>query len=160
MNRAFLLTGANLGDRVASLEKAAALIREHGGEIIQSSSLYETAAWGIEDQPPFLNQAHEISTNLTARQLMRRILRIEKIMGRVREKKYGPRLIDIDILFFNEEIHEYPLLRLPHPELHKRRFALQPMMELAPLLVHPALGKNISSLLEECPDPLPVNKYR
>jgi 2-amino-4-hydroxy-6-hydroxymethyldihydropteridine diphosphokinase len=160
MNRAFLLTGANLGDRVASLEKAAALIQEHCGQIIQTSSLYETAAWGMEDQPPFLNQAHEISTTLAARQLMRRILRIEKMMGRVREKKYGPRLIDIDILFFNDEIHVYPLLRLPHPELHNRRFALQPMMELAPLLVHPVLKKNISHLLEECPDPLPVLKYK
>ncbi len=159
MNKAYLLTGANLGDRVASLEKAALLIEEHCGQINQSSSLYETAAWGMEDQPAFLNQAHEISTPLNARQLMRKILRMEKTLGRVRKEKYGPRIIDIDILFFNDEIHEYPLLRLPHPELHKRRFVLEPMMEIAPQLVHPGLGKTITRLLEECTDPLPVIKY-
>ncbi len=159
MNKAFLLTGANLGDRVASLEKASTLIAEHCGQIIQSSSLYETAAWGMEDQPAFINQAHEISTALNARQLMRKILRVEKTMGRIREQKYGPRLIDIDILFFNDEIHEYPLLRLPHPELHRRRFALEPMKEIAPLLVHPVFKKNIRGLLAECTDPLPVRKF-
>ena len=159
MNSAYLLLGANLGDRRAALEKAAVLIREQCGPIIQSSSFYETAAWGLEDQPPFLNQALEIATALNARQLMRRILRIEKTMGRTRDEKYGPRLIDIDILFYNDEVHEYPLLRLPHPELHNRRFALVPMQEIAPLLVHPKLGRNITRLLEECSDPLPVTKY-
>ena len=104
MNRAYLLTGGNLGDREHYLATARTFIREQCGTILRVSSLYETAAWGNTDQPPFLNQAIEISTSRNARQLMRHILKVEKLMGRVRKEKYGPRLIDIDILLFNDEI--------------------------------------------------------
>ena len=160
MNTAYLLTGANIGDREANLEKAAELIQQNCGEIIARSSIYETAAWGNRDQEAFYNQALQIRTAFTARQLMRKILKVEKQMGRERTVKYGPRSIDIDILFFNNEVHDYPLLRLPHPELPNRRFALVPLAELAPGLLHPVLNRSIASLLEACEDPLPVTRHR
>jgi 2-amino-4-hydroxy-6-hydroxymethyldihydropteridine diphosphokinase len=159
MNRAYLLTGSNLGDREQNLSTARTLINETCGTIVITSSLYETAAWGKTDQPSFLNQALELDTTLQARQLIRRILKVEKIMGRVREEKYGPRLIDIDILLFNMERHNYQFLKLPHPELTNRRFALLPLSEIAPEIIHPVFHKTIAQLLEECPDQLDVKKF-
>lgn len=158
MNTAYLLTGGNLGDRQQNLAIARAYLQEQCGNITATSSLYETAAWGNTEQPTFLNQALEIATSLNARQLIRRILKIEKSMGRVREEKYGPRVIDIDILLFNNEKHNYQFLRLPHPELPNRRFALLPLAEIAPAIVHPVLKKTIAELLEECKDELPVKR--
>ncbi|MBK8139992.1 MAG: 2-amino-4-hydroxy-6-hydroxymethyldihydropteridine diphosphokinase [Chitinophagaceae bacterium] len=159
MNTAYLLTGGNLGERVHNLATARELIAEQIGNIIAASSLYETAAWGNTDQPAFLNQAIMIETPLNARQLIRRILKIEKKMGRVREEKYGPRLIDIDILLFNNEKHNYQFLKLPHPEMQNRRFALLPLAEIAPEIIHPVLKKTIAELLLECKDELEVKKY-
>ena len=159
MNRAYLLTGGNLGDREKYLSTAKALINDHCGTIVAASSLYETAAWGKTDQPSFLNQALELDTSLTARQLIRRILKVEKMMGRVRDEKYGPRLIDIDILLFNNEKHNYQFLKLPHPEMQNRRFALLPLAEIAPGIIHPVLNKTINELLKECKDELMVKKY-
>ncbi|MEO6613005.1 MAG: 2-amino-4-hydroxy-6-hydroxymethyldihydropteridine diphosphokinase [Chitinophagaceae bacterium] len=159
MNRAFLLTGANLGNREENLAIARELLVQQCGMIARSSSLYETAAWGKTDQPAFLNQALELHTDLNARQLIRRILKVEKTMGRVREEKYGPRIIDIDILLFNQEKYNYHFLKLPHPEMQNRRFALLPLAEIAPGLLHPVLKKTITELLEECKDELPVKKY-
>src|SRR5437868_14810024 len=101
MNRAFLLTGGNLGDRNSNLATAREWIESACGKIINSSSIYETAAWGKTDQPAFLNQALEIDTLLNAKQLIRHVLKIEKKMGRQRKEKYDPRIIDIDILLFN-----------------------------------------------------------
>ena len=157
MNKAFLLTGGNLGDRTQLLATARELIEKHCGHIIKTSSIYETAAWGNTNQPAFLNQALEINTNLNARQLIRRILSVEKAMGRVRSEKFGPRLIDIDILLFNQEIHDYHFLHLPHPEMQNRRFVLVPMAEIAPEVIHPILNKTILELLRDCPDQLEVN---
>ncbi len=159
MNRAYLLTGSNLGDREQYLDAARDLINEHCCTIIATSSLYETAAWGKTDQPSFLNQALAIDTSLTARQLIRCILKVEKMMGRIRKEKYGPRLIDIDILLFNNEKHNYQFLKLPHPEMPNRRFALLPLSEIAPGIIHPVLNKTIHVLLKECKDELPVKKY-
>lgn len=158
MKSAYLLIGGNLGNRKENLLNAAELIQQHGGIITKSSSLYETAAWGKTDQPSFLNQALEIKTTLNARQLIRRILKIEIIMGRVRNEKLGPRTIDIDILFFENEIHNLRFLIIPHPEIQNRRFALVPMAEINPGLIHPVLKKTITELLEECPDELEVLK--
>ena len=158
MNTAYLLTGGNLGDREKNLAAARDQISQECGKIISASALYETAAWGKTDQPYFLNQALEIQTSLTARQLMRRLLKVEKQMGRERKEKYGPRIIDIDILLFNNEKHNYPLLKLPHPEMQNRRFALLPLAEIAPDIVHPVLKKTITALLDECPDTLFVKK--
>ena len=159
MNKAYLLTGSNLGDREEYLATARSFINEQCGTIVTASSLYETAAWGKTDQPSFLNQALELETALNAKQLIRRILKIEKMMGRIRDEKYGPRLIDIDILLFNNEKHNYEFLKVPHPEMQNRRFALLPLAEIAPGVIHPVLNKTINELLKECKDELPVKKY-
>ena len=159
MNKAFLLTGGNMGEREVNLLAAIEHINQHCGLITNSSSLYETAAWGNTEQPAFLNQALEIETELTARQLMRRILKVEKLMGRVRKEKYGPRLIDIDILLYADEIHNYKLLKLPHPEMQNRKFALLPLAEIAPHIIQPVLQKTITELLAVCKDELEVKKY-
>ena len=159
MSTAHLLIGGNLGDRKENLLTAISLISEQCGSLTKSSSVYETEAWGITDQPSFLNQALEISTSLNARQLMRKILKIEKEMGRVRKEKLGPRIIDIDILLFENEIHDLRFLKIPHPELQNRRFVLVPLAEIDPTLQHPVLKKTIAELLEECPDNLEVRKF-
>ena len=148
-----------MGEREQNLLAAIEHINQHCGLITNSSSLYETAAWGNTEQPAFLNQALELQTELTARQLMRRILKVEKLMGRVRKEKYGPRLIDIDILLYADEIHNYKLLKLPHPEMQNRRFALLPLAEIAPDIIHPVLQKTITELLAVCKDELEVKKY-
>jgi 2-amino-4-hydroxy-6-hydroxymethyldihydropteridine diphosphokinase len=158
MNHAWLLTGGNLGNREQNLVKASELINMNCGSIVKSSSLYETAAWGKTDQPAYLNQALEVQTSLTARQLMRCILKLEKIMGRIRKEKYGPRIIDIDILLFNNEKHNYTFLKLPHPEMQNRRFALLPLAEIAPDIIHPVFNKTITDLLNESEDKLEVKK--
>jgi 2-amino-4-hydroxy-6-hydroxymethyldihydropteridine diphosphokinase len=159
MNKAYLLTGSNMGDRLENLTNAISLLKKQGIQAVKTSALYETAAWGNTDQASFLNQAILAETNLTAAQLIRKILKTEKQMGRVRKEKYGPRIIDIDILLFNEETYRYPFLKVPHPELQNRRFALVPLAEIAAEVMHPVLKKNISELLAVCPDTLAVKKY-
>ena len=158
MEEVFLLIGGNLGNRKKNFERAKLLIQEYCGNIVKSSSIYETAAWGKMDQPDFLNQVIEIETNSDAKQLMKQILKVEKIMGRERNEKYGPRVIDIDILLFDHDVYDYPHLKIPHPELPNRRFALVPLNEIAADVRHPVLNKSISQLLEECPDVLDVKK--
>lgn len=158
MNTAYLLTGGNVGKREENLATARGLINQQCGTITKASSLYETAPWGKTDQPSFLNQALELSTSMTARQLIRHLLKVEQAMGRIRKEKYGPRIIDIDMLLFNNEKHNYHFLRLPHPEMQNRRFALLPLAEIAPGIIHPVLKKSIAELLEECPDKSGVTK--
>ena len=158
MKTAYLLIGGNLGNREENLLRARALINAECGPLTKSSSIYETEAWGITDQPPFLNQALQISTSLSAHQLMRKILRVEKSMGRIRKEKLGPRVIDIDILLFENEIHESRFLTIPHPEMQNRRFVLVPLAEINSELQHSVLKKSIAELLEECPDNLQVVK--
>jgi 2-amino-4-hydroxy-6-hydroxymethyldihydropteridine diphosphokinase len=158
MNKAYLLTGGNLGNRQKHLAAAVQFIEEQCGTIALASSIYETAAWGKNDQPPFLNQVLELQTQLKPRPLLKKILHIEKQIGRIREEKYGPRIIDIDILLFNDEIHQYPSLQVPHPELQNRRFALAPLAEIASGITHPVLKKTITELLAICPDALEVHR--
>jgi 2-amino-4-hydroxy-6-hydroxymethyldihydropteridine diphosphokinase len=158
MGTAYLLIGGNMGNRKENLLQAVTLIAEQCGTIVKTSSIYETEAWGITDQASFFNQAIIISTSFSAKQLIRKILNIEKQMGRVRKEKMGPRIIDIDILLFENEIHDLRFLKIPHPEMQNRRFVLTPLVELEPDLVHPILKKTIAQLLEECPDNLEVKK--
>ena len=158
MNKSFLLTGGNVGNRLENLQQAVELLAKYCGRILQRSSVYETEAWGKTDQPNFLNQVLEIETEMKPESLMDEILKIEQLMGRIRNEKYGPRIIDIDILFFNKEIITRPGLVIPHPELQNRRFVLIPLAELAPQFEHPVLKKSISELLKDCPDKLNVNK--
>jgi len=159
MNKAYLLIGGNMGNRQEIFAVARGYVEQYCGLVIRSSSLYETAAWGKTDQPSFLNQALEIDTELHAKHLMTQVLEIEKFMGRERKEKYGPRVIDIDILLFNNEQYDLPFLKIPHPEMQNRRFALIPLAEIADDLQHPVLKKSIGQLLKECPDKLEVKKY-
>lgn len=158
MNKAYLLTGGNLGNRGENLQKAARFIEQYCGKIVLQSSVYETAAWGVKDQPDFYNQALLIHTHLTAENLLKALLQIEMQMGRKREIKMGPRIIDIDILFFNASIINEPHLTIPHPRMQDRRFVLMPLTEIAPGFLHPVLRKKVNHLLEECTDQLNVHK--
>jgi 2-amino-4-hydroxy-6-hydroxymethyldihydropteridine diphosphokinase len=159
MNEVYLLTGGNTGNRLEYLSKAKEQIEKRCGSILKASSVYETAAWGKEDQGAFLNQVLKVETNLHPEEVLKTILQIEEYLGRKRELKYGPRTIDIDILFFNDKIINRRALKIPHPQMQNRRFVLVPLNEIAPGKVHPTLHKTISQLLAECPDPLAVNKF-
>ena len=159
MNKVFLLTGGNLEDRMQNLQKAESLLEECVGQILKKSSVYETAAWGNTAQPSFLNQVIEISTLLPAEKVLSTILEIEQKLGRIRLEKMGPRMIDIDILYFNHSIFFSTNLIIPHPQLHNRRFVLVPLAEIAPEFVHPILQKNSQQLLQACDDLLEVKKY-
>ena len=158
MNTAFLLTGGNLGDRLQNLQQAYNLIEKNCGHIIESSSIYKTAAWGFTEQPDFFNQALQLKTELTAEKLMQTLLNVEEIMGRKREIKMGPRIIDIDILLINDFVINSSLITIPHPRLAERRFALTPLAEIAPDVIHPVLHTSISELLATCKDDFPVYK--
>ena len=147
-----------MGQRDEQLAYAARLIEERCGTIIDRSSLYETAAWGKTDQNSFLNQALVLVTSLNARDLLNEILYIENLMGRDRVEKYGPRIIDIDIIFFNHQIIREDGLTIPHPEMAKRRFVLEPLNQVIPAYIHPVYYKTVSELLERCDDKLPVKK--
>jgi 2-amino-4-hydroxy-6-hydroxymethyldihydropteridine diphosphokinase len=128
------------------------------GQVTASSSMYSTAAWGNTEQADFLNQVLMVETNLTPSKLLQSVLNIEKTMGRVRTIKNAPRIIDIDILFFNNDIVKLKNLSIPHPEIQNRRFVLTPLAELSPNFVHPSLKKTINQLLITCKDPLNVQK--
>jgi 2-amino-4-hydroxy-6-hydroxymethyldihydropteridine diphosphokinase len=158
MNTAYLLTGGNMGNRLNHLRQAAELIQQKCGKIVAQSSIYETEAWGKTDQPTFLNQALQVETNLSPDALMQALLDIETAMGRTRTIKMGPRIIDLDILLIDDLIQTSALLTIPHPALTLRKFALLPLAEIAPLLMHPLEKKSILELLEICPDTLNVQK--
>jgi 2-amino-4-hydroxy-6-hydroxymethyldihydropteridine diphosphokinase len=158
ISRTILQLGSNLGNSKVQFMIAQRLIEERIGKITLASSFYTSAAWGFTDQPDFLNQVIEVETILKARIVLEKALEIETEMGRVRNVLFGPRTIDIDILFFNSDIVNMRMLTIPHPLMQQRRFVLAPLAEILPKFVHPILEKNIKQLLKECDDTLNVQK--
>lgn len=162
MNQSYLLLGSNIGDRAGWLQLAREALHTQLGTIKQASAIYETEAWGKEDQAAFLNQAIWLETSLSAPELLAGLQQIEKdIAHRERLEKWAPRTLDIDILFFNQEVIHQPGLTVPHPHLQERRFALTPLCDIAADYRHPVLGKTVAALLAACPDllaarPLPI----
>lgn len=158
MNNTWLALGSNEGNRMEWLQKAMELLAANCGDIIKKSSVYETAAWGITDQPDFLNMALQLQTTKPPSELLTAILQIETGLGRQRSVKWGPRTLDIDILLYNDSIIEINGLTIPHPFLHQRLFTLLPLAEIAPGYMHPLLHKTIARLLSDCTDKLDVHK--
>lgn len=150
----YLLTGSNLGDREDFLRQARFAIEKQVGVIRQASGLYQTAPWGIRDQPDFLNQALLVRTALSPFAVLKTVKQIEQQMGRMEVLRWGERIIDIDILFYGDLILESPTLTIPHPRLHERNFALAPLAEIAADFTHPVLKKTVTVLLEGSEDEL------
>ncbi|MBK9337627.1 MAG: 2-amino-4-hydroxy-6-hydroxymethyldihydropteridine diphosphokinase [Lewinellaceae bacterium] len=148
----FLGIGSNVGDRAANLRTAYNHIHRLIGKVAKFSHIYETEPWGNEEQEAFLNQVIMINTTMDPRELLEAATKIEREMGRVRKEKWGPRIIDIDILFYGKRIIRDKGLEIPHPELHKRAFVLVPLLEIAPDLMHPVLKKPIDELYMACED--------
>jgi 2-amino-4-hydroxy-6-hydroxymethyldihydropteridine diphosphokinase len=163
METCYLLLGSNTGNRSNYLLHAVEAICLFAGHVIQYSSIYETEPWGFEDTTPFLNQVIEVQTNLEADELMKKLLLAESELGRLRMNNAGgyiSRPIDIDLLFYGQQIINKPGLIVPHPRLHQRRFTLVPLMEIAPGLIHPVLRRSIVELETTCPDTLKVVKFK
>ena len=158
--RTFLLLGSNLGDRQDFLEKGRSLIKKRIGKLVAISSIYQTAAWGNTEQEAFLNQVIGVETKLSPELLLKATQEIEKQQGRTHTEKWTPRTLDIDILFYGDQIIKTQDLIIPHPEIANRRFTLEPLMEVEPDLVHPVLNKTVRKLLAGCKDELPVEIYR
>lgn len=158
MSTTFLLLGSNLGDSKGYIAEAVYLINQEIGTVYRQSSLYQTASWGKVDQPDFINQAIEVKTNLSPVQLLKSILSIEQQLGRRREEKWGSRTIDIDILLYDNLVIDLPELKIPHPFLPERRFAILPLHEIAPHFIHAVSGKTIEQLLSDLTDKLSVKK--
>lgn len=158
MNIVYLSLGSNEGDRERWLALAIAAIEKHCGNIAKRSSIYETAAWGVEDQPCFLNIVLLLYTDLETSGVLSATQAIEMELGRQRTVKWGQRTLDIDILLFNDDIVQDEQLTIPHPYLHLRRFTLEPLSEIAPELIHPVFKTPIATLLLNCADPLETKK--
>ncbi len=155
----YLLLGTNMGDRVVQLDRARQEIAQEIGTLCRISSVYETAAWGDDDQPQYLNQVVLVATTLKPLPLLKEINAIEKRMGRIRVNKWESRLIDIDILYYADKVIQEVSLHVPHLHLPNRRFALAPLQEIAPEFVHPILKKTTTELLDQTSDQLAVHLF-
>ena len=159
MNFAVILLGSNDGNLLQNLQVARTSIRRTIGNIQLLSPIYETDPWGKTDQPVFLNQVLAIHTTRDAKAVMSQLLLIETEMGRERKEKWAKRLIDLDLLYFNDEVICQPGLDVPHPHLHERRFTLVPLAEILPGFIHPVFGKSNRELLRELSDNTSVRKF-
>lgn len=159
MSNVYILLGSNLGDQLSNLQEACSFLKAKSIKVIASSPLYRTKAWGNVNQDDFLNVILNVETKLDANQLLNELLAIEILMGRVRgQLQWMPRLIDIDILYFNDEIIQLPNLKIPHPYIAERRFTLIPLNDLAPNFIHPKLNLSNNKLLQKCEDKSEVVK--
>ena len=152
MNRAYILLGTNMGNKMAHMQMAIEQMNMQNISLLQQSSIYKTAAWGNTDQDDFYNQVIEVSTELSAEILLQTLLDIETKMGRTRNQKWEARIIDLDILYFNNEIIDTENLKVPHPYLHVRNFTLIPLTEIAANYIHPIFNKTNAELLANCSD--------
>lgn len=156
MNELTLLLGSNLNDRKALIQEAQQKIAASIGDVKQSSSIYETAAWGNEDQPGFLNQVLVVETSKSPEDCLAMTQMIENELGRVRFERWGPRSIDIDILYYNDLVKQQAELVIPHRQLHKRKFTLVPLVEVLPNKKHPIFNITSLEMLDKCGDELDV----
>lgn len=152
MNLVYLSLGSNTGDSRKILHSACEAIGKQIGKIISLSYLYETEPWGNKNQPPFINLALSVETTMNPGQLLKETLKIEKSFGRERIERWAPRTLDIDIIYFSTEILVTDDLKIPHPELHRRKFVLIPLVEIDPEFIHPVLNVSNSELLKRCND--------
>ncbi len=148
----YLSLGGNLGNTQEIFETCYPLIENKVGAILQKSSLYQTAAWGLKDQADFVNQVILVETSLAPNELLAEIQSIEKVLGRERTIAWGPRTLDLDILFMENQVVQTDQLQIPHPHIQDRKFILIPMHEIAAEFLHPVLNKSISQLLLETKD--------
>ncbi len=161
MERVYFLLGGNLDDRERILSEAISKMKLEIGELVDCSSIYETEPWGFEHELNFLNQVVVIETELEAKEILDVTQQIEKDLGRVRKKdQYSERTIDIDILFYGDQIISTDRLVVPHPRVQERLFALIPMLDVAPELIHPIEMKSIRELHAVCPDKMEVKKFK
>lgn len=160
MNGVFILLGSNLGDKLNNLREAKARLQQQGFHLREQSSVYETEPWGLSDQPWFLNTLLEFGYSGDAVSALEICLKIEREMGRERIIKWGERIIDIDIIYFNDEVLELENLIIPHPGIPDRRFVLMPLLEKWPSYVHPTFQKTADQMLSETTDTLTCTKTK
>jgi 2-amino-4-hydroxy-6-hydroxymethyldihydropteridine diphosphokinase len=149
---AFLSLGGNLGNTREIFEQTYPWIEKKIGHVRQKSSLYQTAAWGMTDQADFLNQVIEVETTLAPEAILTQLLAIEQLFGRVRDVRWGPRSIDLDLLLQGDVQLKTELLEVPHPRMQDRKFILIPLVEIAPDVLHPGLGLTSEALLKATKD--------